>query len=312
MPGFRIGTASGQTVFSHLLMDECGPFLTRQGRGRPAIKRWILVLTCGATRAVHLEVLQDKTGDSIVQALVRFACRHRVPTLVVADNAPEFDAAARALEAPHGAPHGGRDWSSVKWVHYPAYAPNFGGAVEAMVKLTKRAIRGIFGDKEYNDLELVNAVKLAEYVVNSRPLFPVSDHLDDQEVLTPNTFVRDLGRTSTLDAPLSEEALSKSSAHLRKGLETAWDELRKQLWQEHLPSHTSRSAVAKVAEGDVVIVGDVPPLPHRLVSLGKVVKLYAGADGIPRRADVLVRGKVYQRAVKSLAPFSVELEVIKN
>lgn len=71
LPAFRFGTAPAQSIYSHILMDECGPFLTRQGRGKVALKCWILVLTCGASRAVHLEVLQDWKAEAVADTLVR-------------------------------------------------------------------------------------------------------------------------------------------------------------------------------------------------------------------------------------------------
>lgn len=56
-------------------------------------------------------------------------------------------------------------------------------------------------------------------------------------------------------------------------------------------------------EGDVVLALEVPHLPGRSVSIGIITKLYNGSDGVPRRADVRVRGMDYYRALRSLSPF---------
>lgn len=304
LPPFRVGAAKGQTVFSHALMDECGPFLTRQGRGRPAVKRWILVLTCGATRAVHLELLPDRTATAIAEALIRFACRHPVPKKIVCDNAPEFEAGASLLRGggTPGPEDGSRGWREVEWQHYPPYAPNFGGAVEAIVKLTKATLRKVVRDREQTDLDLSHCIRNVEFILNSRPISALSDDPADSSPITPNTFLRDLGQVAGVTAPMKPTEVGGCSARLRAAVEESWTELSKGIRAELQQAHHVVGQSADVQEGDVVVALDVPPLPGQSVSLGRIERLWAGADGVARRADVVVRGKTYQRALKSLAP----------
>lgn len=304
LPSFRTGDATGQTIFSHILVDECGPFLTRQGRGRPAVKRWIFVITCGATRAVHLELLPDRTAEEVAAALIRFACRYTVPQKVVSDNAPEFSAAVDLLRRGSASPMVGSSsgWETLIWQPYLPYAPNFGGAVEAMVKLTKRTLSKVVKDKEHTDLDLVHCIKYVEFILNSRPLSAVPDQPGDPAPISPNTFLRDLGRTVDFSSPLEGDSLQLASSSLRSAMEQTWEELRKEIRAHAQPLHKAVGAAAKTRTGDIVIALDVPPLPGQAVSIGRIETLWAGADGLPRRADVKVRGKIYHRALKSLAP----------
>lgn len=119
-------------IFTHVLVDEFSPKLTRQGRGRPEVKGWVLVIVFDAVRAMHLELLVSKE-----------ACRRTVPRSITSDNVPEFWAADKLLrEGSIDTPEGSSSisWSTLEWSTYPPYAAHFGGAVEVVVKLSKRAL----------------------------------------------------------------------------------------------------------------------------------------------------------------------------
>lgn len=125
--------------------------------------------------------------------------------------------------------------------------------------------------------------------------------LEDGKAITANTFVRDLGREEPLPAPADGPSLRACSAAMRRNVDRAWGELKKALLPLRHPRHNQRREETEVKEGDVIVVLDVPNLPHCGFSLGRISKLYAGRDGVPRRADVVVRRKEYHRA-RSLAP----------
>jgi len=58
--------------FTNIGMDCFGPFVVRDRRSE--IKRWGLLLTCMYSRAVHVELLDDMTTDSLINALRSFIC----------------------------------------------------------------------------------------------------------------------------------------------------------------------------------------------------------------------------------------------
>ena len=53
-------------------------------------KIWILVIACHNSRAVHLELVNDKTTEEFVLALKRFCNRRSTPKIIHSDNAGEF------------------------------------------------------------------------------------------------------------------------------------------------------------------------------------------------------------------------------
>ena len=59
--------------FTYTGMDVFGPFYIKEGRKE--LKRWGLIFTCLASRAIHLESLNAMTTDSFLNALRRFINR---------------------------------------------------------------------------------------------------------------------------------------------------------------------------------------------------------------------------------------------
>lgn len=59
--------------FSNVGVDYFGPVEVR--RGRSLVKRYGVIFTCTACRAVHLEVAYSLDTDSCINALRRFVCR---------------------------------------------------------------------------------------------------------------------------------------------------------------------------------------------------------------------------------------------
>ena len=59
--------------FTHCAVDYFGPFYMKEGRKE--LKRYGVLFTCLASRAIHLEVAYNLETDSYINALRRFTCR---------------------------------------------------------------------------------------------------------------------------------------------------------------------------------------------------------------------------------------------
>ena len=61
-------------------------------------KVYVCLFICGVTRAVHLQIVDDLSVETLLQALRRFAACRSLPRILISDNASTFEAAARDLE----------------------------------------------------------------------------------------------------------------------------------------------------------------------------------------------------------------------
>ena len=117
-------------AFTRTAVDFGGPFTTIQGRGKRREKRYLCLLTCLATRAVHLEIAFGLDTDSFLNAFYRLASRRGLPEEMFSDNGTNFKGADRELKMLLS----GLDESKiktavankgVKWHFNPPLAPHF-------------------------------------------------------------------------------------------------------------------------------------------------------------------------------------------
>ena len=76
------------------LSGHC-PLNVKQGRN--TVKRYVVVFTCMASRAVHLEIAQSLEASAFIQAFRRFTCRRTTPKFMFSDNGTNFKGAEREL-----------------------------------------------------------------------------------------------------------------------------------------------------------------------------------------------------------------------
>lgn len=81
--------------FTNTGLDCFGPFYTK--RGRAQVKRYGVIFTCLAVRAVHIEVADSLSTDSFINALRRFIARLGQVKSVYCDRGTNFIGAEREL-----------------------------------------------------------------------------------------------------------------------------------------------------------------------------------------------------------------------
>ena len=77
-PKFRV---SDDSAFTRIGIDFAGLVYVKNIYGRD-----ILLITCASTRGVHLELVPDLEGQSLMRGLSRFQARRGVPYFVISDN----------------------------------------------------------------------------------------------------------------------------------------------------------------------------------------------------------------------------------
>ena len=146
LPSIRL--AMSLRAFERVAVDYGGQFISIQGREKRRQKQYLCLLTCLATRAVHLEMAFALDTDSFLNSFYRMVSRRGKPEEVVSDNGGNFVAADKELQdlvkrlaqnriIKSAANHG------IKWHFNPPLSPHVGGAHEIMIKAAKRALKKI-------------------------------------------------------------------------------------------------------------------------------------------------------------------------
>ena len=130
---------------------------------RRKVKRYGVIFTCLATRAVHLEVASSLDADSFIMAFRRFTnVRGRV-AICYSDNGTNLAAGEKELRSCL------QQWNQqhltdslaqtgVKWVFNPPAAPHFGGVWERLIRSAKSALNIILHLRSFTDETLATAM----------------------------------------------------------------------------------------------------------------------------------------------------------
>jgi len=216
-------------------IDLCGPFITKQGRGKARLKRYIVIFACTVTRCVHLEVLNSMSAEDLVKGISRFLARRPRPKLMLSDNGSNFLRVEKDLATVWEAVDKAQlqeEFPSIQWKFNSPYAPWQGGHYERLIALLKKALYAVLPSQEVYDDDLQTFACCAEYIVNSRPLCrnPNSDGTSDI-MLTPAHFLAQ-GLYGDL-APTISESLSMGDRW--EMVQSLLDHFWKRLVAEYLP-----------------------------------------------------------------------------
>lgn len=275
--------------------------------GRRSEKRWIMLITCMSTRAIHMEIAHSMTTDSCILAFRNFIARRGQPIEIHSDNGTNFHGMNNELKS---------EWTNVdknrvadefttsttKWIFIPPGSPHMGGSWERLVQSVKKVLNMMKPSRNPSDELLKSMLCEIENIINSRPLtyIPIDD--ENSEALTPNHFL--LG-SSNGAKPLGD--FTDETMVLRKNWMVS-QQMTNFFWRrwirEYLPTLTRRTkwfqAVRPIQEGEIVVVVDENS-PRNTWVKGRVLKTYPGKDGQVRRATIQTQTGIYDRPSVKLA-----------
>ncbi len=305
LPDERIPGDNVTPAFTDVAVDAAGPWQTTFGRGRALQKRWLLVIRCALTGAVHLEMLYGLSESNFIKAFSRFIARHMKPQKVFCDRGTNFVGGYNAIE---------KAWSKVavssgagiEFIFSPAHAPHFNGLVERIVQSAKRALSPVLKNTLLSDEDLTTAFAMVEEIINNRPIaWRGQPDAKDPEPITPAHFMLK-GRIGETLLPVNVEHGTVDKAI--KILKELQEQFYRRFCSEILPILRSydkwwTGGDNALKEGDVVVVLDqeTAVAAQKRFPLGRIVEAKRGRDGVARRYIVLVKGKEYERALNQLA-----------
>ena len=287
LPDCRFDTSR---PFACVGLDYFGPLTVR--RFRKTEKRYVLLVTCLTTRALHLELVTSLDTDGFLMALRRFIARRGRPKLIMSDNGTNLVAGERELRDCI------REWNQdqivnelcqrqIEWRFNPPTASHMGGVWERLVASVKRALRVVLGVQCLSEDVLQTVLVEVEFMLNGRPLTYVSSDVNDAEPLTPNHFV--LGYPEAVLPPGRFTADETWGRRKWRQSQAVADQLSRRRQREYLPLLIGRKKWLHqrrdLQVGDVVLMVEEGS-PRGYWPLARVIEVMPSADGAVRAVQL--------------------------
>lgn len=299
--------------FTNCGVDYFGPYKVNITRNITD-KRWGVLFTCMASRAVHIEMAPKLDTDSFLLCLRNLQNRRGKVAKLYSDNGTNFvgaDAVLKSLVKEINAKmeSGTAAEMEISWHFNPPGAPHFGGAWESLVKLAKQAIREMMDKWKENVLpkpeSLQAAFIQAEFILNSRPLTDVPINCAEDEAITPFHILTGKGGkyvppwmpTTTKD----EKEQWKLVQFYQKYF---WDRWKAEYIPRLLKRTKWQQKVKPIEVDDIVVLADQDGLPGSWLK-GRIVKVFPGKDGQVRSADIQTQRGILTRRAGKIAVLDV-------
>jgi len=315
LPSSRV---SGNTPFTNVGVDFCGPFFIKEKkhRNQTRVKAYVCVFVCMLIKAIHLEVVSDLTTEGFLAALRRFMARRGLPQHIHSDNGSNFIGAKNQLKELYvllnSEDHKERVNNfaierRVSWHFIPPFAPHFGGLWESSVKLFKHHLKRVVGDSLFTFEELNTLTTEIEGILNSRPISFISTDPNDLLVLSPAHFLIGRPITSLPDIDLTLVPVNRLSTwqHITKVRQDFWKRWNLEYLNELQMRNKWNQDGPKLSTNTIVLIKE-KNLPCTQWAMGKIKEVFPGEDGIVRTAIVKTAAGEIKRAAKSLCPLPIE------
>lgn len=306
-------------AFTHTGVDLCGPFTVTAGtKSRTKSVVYVCIFICLATKAIHLEVVENQSAGAFISALVRFTSLRGRPEVIYSDNGRNFVGASRELSQLRKIynkelfQHNIIDLAAEKGINFsfiPPRSPNFGGLWEANIKTAKRLFKGAGRGAQFSLTELQTLFHQIAAIMNSRPLTVALTNVEALEPLTPAHFL--IGRPIyTMPLPAEEEESININVRWKRVNHQAqqfWKRWRED-YLHQLRNYTKWNNQQRNLEvGEIVLIGD-DHVPVANWPMGIVTEVFKGPDDIVRVATIRTATGTYKRNVRVLAPLPIEVE----
>ena len=302
-------------------IDVFGPFGVKHG-GRATHKRWVLLITCMATRAIALLPLKDMSTPTLINALIKFHNNFPGLEVIYSDNGSNFKGASREIKEAVD------EWNKeqidkefriqgIEWIWGPPNCPHWGGTWERLVKSAKRHLKFLL-EKDNLPLDTFEtALTQVAAILNSRPLTYASTDINDMRALSPANFLYPYAIT-----PSSTTILPSQPADGDR-LRSAWRDVRRiadefvKRWRKEyvttLISRTKWKTTAKNAYvGQLVVMVD-DQTPRDFWTIARIDDVLSDDINHARRFRVTTaNGKTYDRHITKIIPLELEAEEMER
>ena len=173
-----------------------GPFQVKIGR-KTLKEAHVIIFTCMTTRAIHSELVTDRSTDTFLMAFRRFASLRGHPINCWSDCGTNFVGAQQYLREVM------QDWDipriqsvlssefscTFKWEWNVPRASHQNGVVESLIKSVRQALDASSKNQSFTEEQWRTHLAEVTYLVNSRPLYPSSNEIWEGPPVTPNDLL---------------------------------------------------------------------------------------------------------------------------
>jgi ribonuclease HI len=221
---------------------------------------YALLIVCANTRAVDIQLMTRMSAEAVAAAFETFIHARGKPKYVLSDNAgcfqsvnnAYFDTVSLQLE---------KKFTGIKWRFIPARAAWWGGQYEIFVRLMKTTLFKICPNlRVHSQLAAYQLLKQIEYCINTRPLYALSNDVNDLQVLTPFKFIR-VGpeldeKYDPMDPNLTKEAAIRMKISQSKQVKELWFQLQQEYLNTQRSYHDLRQGYNQPPPkvGDLVLI----------------------------------------------------------
>ena len=299
--------------FTNCGLDVAGPWKIQRGkatRRTPGeIKIWVLLITCLSSRAIHVELLSSLDTPTFKNALSRFIAIRGTCKRLRSDQGSNFiGAQSENQEADVDVKELQKSMNNrgIEWEFNPPQASHFGGVWERKIGALKRVLEGtlvLMGPRRLNYDELHTFVVEAASIVNSTPLWEVSDDPNDPQPLTPAMLLtlRDSPHPAPPEEFSEDDMLTYGKSRWRR-VQYLADQFWVRWRRDYLQLLQERSKWTKkrdnIKRGDIVLLRE-KNTKRNTWPLGRISKVKLSKDEMVRSLDVVVKKQSSSGAMKS-------------
>ncbi|XP_070183219.1 uncharacterized protein [Littorina saxatilis] len=285
--------------FTYCGIDCFGPFHVKDGRRE--VKRYGLIVTCFASRAIHIETLDDMSSDSFINALRIVVSMRGNISRIWCDKGTNFVGACNEFKLAWKEMDSERLTSKMleskcEFKFNPPAASHMGGVWERQIRTIRSILNGLLrrSGQRLTTSSLRTFLYEVMAIVNSRPLSVESlESADGPRPLTPN-HVLTMKSGAILPPPGVFEDPDLYARKRWRCVQRMADEFWL-LWKSQYLSLLQKRRVwqrpqANVQVGDVVVLHD-QNLCRSEWCMARVIEVMPGSDGLVRRVKVHVGTK---------------------
>ena len=157
----------------------------------------VVIFACMTTRAVHLELVNDRTSDAFLMAFRRFASLRGHPSVCWSDCGTNFVGAQSYLKEITQCWNISKIQSVLsedfccdfKWQWNIPHASHQNGVVETLIKSVRQSLDATCKNQAFTEEQWRTFLSETTYIINGRPLYPSSNDIWESPPITPNDIL---------------------------------------------------------------------------------------------------------------------------